>query len=114
MWTFLSIAFMVVVAIVILIVHSIRKLDKHLVSSSVYPAEAIEIIGLETSDLVNKPLRDIKFPKGAIIGAVVRNTDIIIPTGDTVILPGDSVIIFSLTSAIPSVEKTLMVKMEYW
>jgi trk system potassium uptake protein TrkA len=77
-------------------------------------AEAIEVIALETSDLVNKPLRDIKFPKGAIIGAVVRNSDIIIPTGDTVILPGDRVIIFSLTSAIPSVEKTLMVKMEYW
>ena len=77
-------------------------------------AEAIEIVALETSDLVNKPLRDIKFPKGAIIGAVVKDNDIIIPTGDTTILPGDRVIIFSLTSAIPSVEKTLMVKMEYW
>ena len=77
-------------------------------------AEAIEIIALDTSDLVNKPLRDIKFPKGAIIGAVVRDKDIIIPTGDTIILPGDRVIIFTLTSAIPLVEKTLMVKMEYW
>jgi trk system potassium uptake protein TrkA len=77
-------------------------------------AEAIEIVALDTSDLVNKPLRDIKFPRGAIIGAVVRDTEIIIPTGDTIILPGDRVIIFTLTSAIPSVEKTLMVKMEYW
>lgn len=77
-------------------------------------AEAIEIVALETSDLVNKPLRDIKFPKGAIIGAVVREEEIIIPTGDTIILPEDRVIIFSLTSAIPSVEKTLTVKMDYW
>ena len=77
-------------------------------------AEAIEIVALDTSDLVNKPLRDIKFPRGAIIGAVVRDTEIIIPTGDTIILPGDRVIIFTLTSAIASVEKTLMVKMEYW
>jgi trk system potassium uptake protein TrkA len=77
-------------------------------------AEAIEIVALDTSDLVNKPLRDIKFPRGAIIGAVVRDTEIIIPTGDTVILPGDRVIIFTLTSALPLVEKTLMVKMEYW
>ena len=77
-------------------------------------AEAIEIVALETSDLVNKPLRDIKFPKGAIIGAVVREEAIIIPTGDTIILPEDRVIIFSLTSAIPSVEKTLTVKMDYW
>jgi len=77
-------------------------------------AEAIEIVALETSDLVNRPLREIKFPKGAIIGAVVRDKEIIIPTGDTIILPGDRVIIFTLTSAIPSVERTLMVKMEYW
>lgn len=77
-------------------------------------AEAIEVVALETSDLVNKPLRNIKFPKGAIIGAIVKDDDIIIPTGDTIILPGDRVIIFSLTSAIPFVEKTLMVKMEYW
>ena len=52
--------------------------------------------------------------KAAIIGAVVREREIIVPTGDTVILPQDRVIIFTLTSAIPSVEKTLMVKMEYW
>ncbi|MCK5257776.1 MAG: Trk system potassium transporter TrkA, partial [Deltaproteobacteria bacterium] len=77
-------------------------------------AEAIEIIAMDTSDLVNRPLRDIKFPRGAIIGAVVRDKEIIIPTGETIILPGDRVIIFTLTSAIPSVEKTLMVKMEYW
>ena len=77
-------------------------------------AEAIEIVALETSDLVNKPLRDIKFPRGAIIGAVVRDKEIIIPTGDTLILPDDRVIIFTLTSAIPSVEKTLTVKMDYW
>jgi trk system potassium uptake protein TrkA len=77
-------------------------------------AEAIEIIALETSDIVNKPLRHIKFPRGAIIGAVVREKEIIIPTGDTIILPDDRVIIFTLTSVIPSVEKSLMVKMEYW
>lgn len=77
-------------------------------------AEAIEIVALDTSDLINKPLRNIKFPRGAIIGAVVRDRDIIIPTGDTIIRSGDRVIIFTLTSAIPSVERMLMVKMEYW
>ena len=69
---------------------------------------------METSDLVNRPLKDIQFPRGAIVGAVVRDRDIIIPTGATVILPGDRVIIFSLTSAIAEVEKTLTVKIEYW
>jgi trk system potassium uptake protein TrkA len=77
-------------------------------------AEAIEVIAMETSDLVNRPLKEIKFPRGAIIGAVVRDREIIIPTGATVILPGDRVVIFSLTSAIPEVEKTLTVKIDYW
>jgi len=77
-------------------------------------AEAIEVVALETSDLVSKPLKDIKFPKGAIIGAVVRNGNTIIPTGNTVILPGDRVIIVAIRSAIPKVEKRLMVKLEYF
>ncbi len=77
-------------------------------------AEAIEVVALETSDLVNKPLRSIRFPKGAIIGAVVRNDATIIPTGNTVILPGDRVIIVAIRPAIPKVEKALMVKLEYF
>jgi trk system potassium uptake protein TrkA len=77
-------------------------------------AEAIEAVALETSDLVGKPLREVHFPKDAIVGAVVRNSKVIIPDGSTVIQPGDHVIIFALTSAIPKVEKTLTVKLEYW
>ncbi len=52
-------------------------------------AEAIEIVALDTSDLVNKPLKDIKFPKGAIIGAVVRDEEIIIKCGDGCQCMGD-------------------------
>jgi hypothetical protein len=39
---------------------------------------------------------------------------VIIPNGSTVIQPGDRVMIFALTSAIKEVEKSLMVKLEYW
>lgn len=77
-------------------------------------AEAFEVIALETSDLVGRPLREIKFPKEAIIGALVRGSEVIIPDGSTVIQPGDRVMIFALTTAIPEVEKALMVKLEYW
>lgn len=76
--------------------------------------EAIETIAMETSDIVNKPLRDIKFPGGAIIGAVVRGGEAIIPNGDTVIHSGDDVIIFALRGSVPKVEKSLMVKLEYF
>jgi trk system potassium uptake protein TrkA len=77
-------------------------------------AEVIETVALETSDIVNRPLKELKFPKGALIGAVVRNEDVIIPGGDDVILPGDRVVIFALQSSIPKVEKALTVKLEYF
>jgi trk system potassium uptake protein TrkA len=63
---------------------------------------------------VGHPLREIDFPKDAIVGAIVRGSEVIIPNGSTVIQPGDRVMIFALTSAIKEVEKALMVKLEYW
>lgn len=77
-------------------------------------AEAAEVVALETSDLVNRPLKDVRFPRNAIIGAVVRNDQTIIPHGETIILPGDHVIIFAKRDAIRDVEKCLMVKFEYF
>ncbi|UCD84447.1 MAG: Trk system potassium transporter TrkA [Deltaproteobacteria bacterium] len=77
-------------------------------------AEAIEFVALETSDIVNKPLKNLRFPKGAIVGAVVRGEEIIIPRGNDSILPDDRVIIFALGKAIPKVEKALTVKLEYF
>jgi len=77
-------------------------------------AEAVEFIALETSEITNKPLKHVKFPKGTIIGAIIRNDDVTIPGGNTVILPGDHVILVTLRSAIPQVEKFLTVKLDYF
>jgi trk system potassium uptake protein TrkA len=77
-------------------------------------AEAFEAMAMETSDIVGRPLREIKFPKDAIVGAIVRSSEVIIPNGSTVIQPGDRVMIFALSPAIKEVEKALMVKLEYW
>jgi trk system potassium uptake protein TrkA len=76
--------------------------------------EAVEFIALETSGIINKPLKDIKFPKGTIVGAVLRGGEVIIPWGDTIILPGDRVIIVTLHSAIRELEKILTVKLDYF
>ena len=77
-------------------------------------AEAIEAEALDTSDIVNVPLSQVKFPKGAIVGAIVRGEEIIIPRGDSIIMPKDRLIIFSLEKAIPKLEKLLTVKLEYF
>lgn len=77
-------------------------------------AEAIEAEALETSDIVNVPLSKVKFPKGAIVGAIVRGDEIIIPRGDSVIRAKDRLIIFSLQPVVPKLEKLLTVKLEYF
>ncbi|MBW1780732.1 MAG: Trk system potassium transporter TrkA [Deltaproteobacteria bacterium] len=77
-------------------------------------AEAFEAEALETSDIVNLPLAKVKMPKGAIVGAIVRGDDIIIPRGDSVIRPKDHLIIFALQEVAPKLEKLLTVKLEYF
>lgn len=77
-------------------------------------AEAIEFEALPTSDVVGKPLKDVKFPKGAIIGAVVREDEVIIPRGDDVINKGDHVIVFALQKAIRKVERVMSAKIEFF
>jgi trk system potassium uptake protein TrkA len=77
-------------------------------------AEAIEAEALETSDIVNVPLSDVNMPKGALVGAIVRDDQIIIPKGDSIIRPKDHLIIFALQQTIPKLEKLLTVKLEYF
>jgi len=97
------------------ILHYIRK-GKIISAAPLYDdrAEIFEVVALETSEITNKPLKEIKFPKGTIVGAIMRGDEVIIPGGDSVILPGDHVVIFTLRSAIPQVEKILTVKLDYF
>ena len=77
-------------------------------------AEAIEFEALETSDIVNIPLSKVKFPKEAIIGAIVRGEEVIIPRGHNMIKPHDHLIIFALKGAMPKIQKLFTVKLEYF
>ncbi len=69
--------------------------------------EIMEVLGSYKSSIVNKALKDIKFPKNAVIGAIVRGGEIIIPKGEDVIKEGDKLIIFALKNSIKEVEKLL-------
>jgi trk system potassium uptake protein TrkA len=77
-------------------------------------AEAIEAEALETSEIVRAPLSRVKFPRGAILGAVVRGEEFIIPRGDTTVKPGDRLIIFAMQDVVARLEKLLTVKLEYF
>ena len=77
-------------------------------------AEAIEFEALDTSDAIGKPLKDVRFPEGAIVGALMRDGKAIIPGGDDVIMPGDNVFIFATKRAIPKIEKMMSVKLGFF
>ncbi len=77
-------------------------------------AEAIEVEALETSDIVDRPISQIKFPKGSLVGAVIRGGEVIIPTGNTVIQSNDRLIFFALKEVVPKLEKLLTVKLDYF
>lgn len=78
-------------------------------------AEMIETMALETSDLVKGPIKDLDLPKGVLVGALLRGDgQVIIPRGETQILPGDKVILITASHSLKQLEKILMVKLEYW
>ena len=68
-------------------------------------AEAIEFAVDEDSMIAGKTLKEVHFPKDAVIGTIIRGDDIIIPRGDDQILPGDDVIVFTLPAAVSEVEQ---------
>jgi trk system potassium uptake protein TrkA len=76
-----------------------------LVEMPEWNAEIMELVALPTTPVVDHPLRDLDMPKGAIVAAISRGEEIIIPKGDSQILPGDRVILFTLPEAIPKVEQ---------
>jgi trk system potassium uptake protein TrkA len=76
--------------------------------------EFIEAIAMETSDITNKPLQKISFPKGAILICIMRNGQVIIPSGPSVVLPGDRMILFAIKQAVKKLEKLLTVKLDFF
>lgn len=66
--------------------------------------EVTEIIVGDNIPFTGKPLQKLNLPKGIIIGSIVRNGEVIIPNGESVIHPGDRIIVFSLTKDLPTLK----------
>jgi trk system potassium uptake protein TrkA len=72
-------------------------------------AEAIELIATAGSRFVGKKLGDIRFPRSAIVGAIMRpNKEVIVPRGQATIQAGDRVIFFALERVVPQLESTFL------
>ncbi|MBU2492425.1 MAG: Trk system potassium transporter TrkA [Bacteroidetes bacterium] len=68
-------------------------------------AEVLEYIAKPGSQITKKPVRDLKFPKDAIIGGVIRGEKGFISVGDTQVIANDKVVLFTLPGAVNKIEK---------
>jgi len=67
-------------------------------------AEVMEIIAKENSNIIKNPLSELNL-KDALIGAILRNGEVLIPSGETVIEPNDRVVVFTLKKYISKIQK---------
>ncbi len=68
-------------------------------------AEIIEFVVHKKNQLTRKPLKDLHFPKTALVGGVIRGNESLIPNGEFQMQIDDKVIVFALPEAIPKVEQ---------
>jgi len=68
-------------------------------------AELLEFVVNSKSKICNKLIKDLDFPRSAIIGGVIRHGEGLIPLGSFKISDGDRVVVCCLPRAITKVEK---------
>jgi trk system potassium uptake protein TrkA len=71
-------------------------------------AEMLELVAQAGSVAAGKKLSKIKFPPGSVLGAIVREDQVIIPSGEHEIKANDHLMVFSISKSIPKVEKLFL------
>ena len=87
------------------ILKHLRKGQVMSVFKLIEDAEVMEIGVQEDSSIANKKIGKINFPKGAIIGALLRQGEMLLPNDEVTIEAGDSVIVVALPGTIEKIEK---------
>ncbi|PIB24769.1 Trk system potassium transport protein TrkA [Amylibacter kogurei] len=77
-------------------------------------AEVIEAQILSSSPIAGREIRDIEWPEGAIIGAIKKGDKVLRPVGGTKVEEGDIVVIFTLASDVPEVERLFQVNIDFF
>lgn len=72
--------------------------------------EVSEIIASKDMHFINKPLSQVSFPKGILIGAIIHQGEVSIANGQSVIQENDRIIVFCHSSKIPQFKNTFMKK----
>ena len=85
-------------------VHTIRDGE-----AEVYEAEV-----LEASPIAGRSIRDLRLGRDIIIGAILRDGKIVVPRGDTLLRPGDEVVLVARSTAVKKVEQLFAVRADYF
>ena len=68
-------------------------------------AEVLEYIVAPDSEITKRPLKEMNFPRNAIVGGIIRGNESAIAVGDTHIQAYDRVAVFALPEAVKDVDK---------
>lgn len=77
-------------------------------------AEVIEAEVMGTSPLAGQAVRDIPFPEGVLVGAVLKNGEVVPPSGGLRIEEGDVIALFAMADDVPEVERLMQVSIDYF
>ncbi|WP_413871789.1 Trk system potassium transporter TrkA [Albidovulum sp.] len=77
-------------------------------------AEVIEAQVLSTSPVAGRLVREIEFPEGVLMGALMKGEKVVKPTGDTRVDEGDVIALFCMSGDVPEVERLLQVSIDFF
>ena len=77
-------------------------------------AEMIEAEVMSTSPIAGQAVRDIDFPEGVLIGAVMRAGEVKRPVGSFRVEAGDVIALFAMAADVPEVERLLQVSIDFF
>ncbi|GMU94296.1 MAG: hypothetical protein AMXMBFR4_33540 [Candidatus Hydrogenedentota bacterium] len=87
----------------------LKLVHQHTVSSMAVLEEGdIEVIEMSVngeSRIAGQPLKEVKFPKGALVAGILRGDKVMVPKGDAVIRNGDSIVVIASAELLEPVQK---------
>ena len=71
-------------------------------------AEALEFIVQKDDPFIHKPLKELRFRANALLGVIVRGTQVHVPGGNSMLEPEDHVIVITLDSGVTALSEVIL------
>ena len=94
---------LMVAGVILRMVHRREILSLDLVEGG--DAEVVEFEIPARAKVLRRKVKDLHFPRAAIVGAVARDHELFVPTGEFEFQEGDRALVFTLAEALPALEK---------